>query len=45
MRPAYIRKEPYMYYLIRQIMHDKGTREGVAIVAIIGSILLYRLIT
>ena len=45
MRPAYIRREPFVYYLLRQIWHDERVKDALALVALgilIGAILAWR---
>lgn len=34
MRPAYIRREPLVYWLLRQIWHDERVKDALALVAV-----------
>ncbi len=45
MRPAYIRREPLVYWLLRQIWHDERVKDAIALIAVgvlIGAILAWR---
>ena len=45
MRPAYIRREPLVYWLLRQVWHDERVKDALALVALgvlIGTILAWR---
>lgn len=45
MRPAYIRREPIVYWLLRQILHDERVKDALALVALgilLGAILAWR---
>ena len=34
MRPAYMRREPILYYVLRQIWHDERVKDAIALVAL-----------
>lgn len=34
MRPAYLRREPFVYWVLRQIWHDERVKDGIALVAL-----------
>lgn len=45
MRPAYMRREPLVYWLLRQIWHDERVKDAIALVALgilLGAILAWR---
>lgn len=45
MRPAYIRREPLVYYLLRQVWHDERVKDALALIAVsvfLGFILAWR---
>ena len=45
MRPAYLRREPFVYWMLRQIWHDERVKDALALVALgilIGAILAWR---
>ncbi len=45
MRPAYLRREPLVYWLLRQVWHDERVKDALALVALgvlIGTILAWR---
>lgn len=45
MRPAYLRREPLVYYLLRQVWHDERVKDALALIAVgvfLGFILAWR---
>lgn len=45
MRPAYLRREPFVYWALRQIWHDERVKDAIALIALgvlIGAILAWR---